>query len=82
MIRAAIAAALLLASPVQAQNLRSSIQAFCNAIRGVNREGMPAAPGTVAAVMIAHHAKQSAAEYRNVWIVAKSSDVPACRSIY
>jgi hypothetical protein len=75
-------AALLLAAPVQAQSLRASIQTFCDAVRKINQQGLSAAPGSMAAAIIASEAGQDQATYRKVWGVSKGSDVSACRSIW
>jgi hypothetical protein len=76
------AAALLLAAPAYAQDLRSSANTFCTAVRKINAQGLSAAPGSVAGSMIASQAGQSGNQYRQLWQIAKAVNVQSCKSIW
>jgi hypothetical protein len=77
-------AALLLATtaPIQAQDLYRSATTFCNAVRNINKQGLSAAPGSVAGTMIASQADQSSTQYRQLWQVAKALGIPACKAMW
>lgn len=80
-----LSAALLplwLAQPAPAQDLRSSATRFCNAARQINAKNLSAAPGSMAGTMITNQAMQSPAQYRQLWLVAKALNIPACNAMW
>lgn len=74
--------ALLAATPVQAQDLRAAAAKFCNAARQINAQNLSVAPGSLAAAVIANKASQTPENYRNLWVIAKALDIPACRMMW
>jgi hypothetical protein len=78
-----LAAAIALAPAVaSAQSLRQGATTFCNAVRDANRKNISAAPGTWFATYVAQEAGQTSTGYRDLWAVAKSLDIPACRAMW
>lgn len=84
MNRFLLGAALLLvtSAPVLAQDLRSSANTFCGAIRKLNAQGLSGAPGGFAASMIASQANQTATQYRQAWQISKALGIPACKAMW
>jgi hypothetical protein len=72
----------LLPQPAPAQDLRASATRFCNAARQINAKGMSAAPGSMAGTMITNQAMQTPAQYRQLWLVAKALNIPACNAMW
>jgi hypothetical protein len=78
----ATALALLLAQPAAAQDLRASATRFCNAARQINNKNLSAAPGYMAGTIITNQAMQTPAHYRQLWLVAKALNIPACNAMW
>jgi hypothetical protein len=73
---------LLTAPAAQGQEFRRSLVQFCTAIASINRQGLSAAPGTMASQLILSKTTQTQADYRTVWSFARLSDVTSCRGIW
>lgn len=73
---------MLLASPAQAQDLRSSAERFCNSALEINAKNISVAPGSPGGAIIARKASQSLEHYRTLWSIAKALDIWACERMW
>ncbi len=75
----ALATLALVAAPVQAQSLQSSLKNYCEGARTLNELGYSVAPGTNASVQVARIANESMSNYSRVYYIAKGT---YCTEIY
>jgi hypothetical protein len=72
----------LVPATASAQSLRQGATTFCNAVRNANDQGVSAAPGTEFAAYVARESGHGITAYREIWAVAKSMNIPACRAMW
>jgi hypothetical protein len=81
-VKAILLLSMLLASPAQAQDLRSSAARFCDAALEINAKNVSVAPGSPGGAIIARNASQSPEQYRSLWSIAKALDIWACERMW